>query len=100
VQIWLPAAARVPTGRPATEWWRGTGTGEGEREESSGRRVVACHGHRRRGRGRRAHGGEWWRGTGTGERGGGGELGEESGGVVRAPAAARVPIRSWGIRAA
>ena len=47
-QIWLPVAARVPTGRPAAEWWRGTGTGEGEGEESSGRRLVAWHGHRRR----------------------------------------------------
>jgi hypothetical protein len=61
VQIWLPAAARVPTGRPAAEWWRGTDTGEG---------------------------------------GWGGELGEESGGVAWAPAAARVPIESGGIRAA
>ena len=47
-QIWLPAAARVPTGRPTAKWWRGTGTGEGEGEESSGRRVVALHGHQRR----------------------------------------------------
>jgi len=38
--------------------------------------VVAWHRHRRRG--------------------GGGELGEESGGVARAPAAARVPIGSGG----
>jgi len=49
---------------------------KGEWEESSGRRVVAWHGHRRRGRG--------------------GELREESGGVARAPAAARVFMEGIG----
>jgi len=46
----------------------------------TGSRVVAWHGHRRRGRGRK--------------------LGEESGGMAWAPVAARVPIGSGGIRAA